>query len=352
MVRRIMAIHFDPTSGSPYWLDRAATLEIDALRDIRTIDDLKAFGPMDESALATRPIEDFIPRSILFRRSELIVAETAGTLGRAKFCVHRRDEFQAAFVDPFVVAADEIDFPRGQNWLFVGPSGPHIIGKSAAACANAMGSPDPFTIDLDPRWAKKLSPGSFGWKRYLDHVNAQVMKILDSQKIGVLFSTPVVLESLATQLSEHQRHAIAGVHLGGVAVSPEQRELFTLAFPSAVILSGYGNSIFGVMPELAFSPEGGFVYYPHRQRLVVRMVPLDNSSANDRLQTNVPIGERGQVVISRLDESQLILNLMERDTAVRAAPLAAAAALGFTNDGVGDPRPIVNHAVKPAVGLY
>ena len=349
---RVLEIHFDPQAGSPYWLEREAALGIDACADIRSLSDLPKLGPMDEMALATRPIEDFIPRSLLERRSELVIAETAGTLGRAKFCVHRRDEFRRAFVEPFIAAAERVAFPRGLNWLFVGPSGPHIIGKAAAACANAMGSPDPFTIDLDPRWAKKLVPETFAWRRYLGHVEAQAMSILESQNVGVLFSTPIVLESLAGRIDPRRRNEIAGIHLGGVSVSPRQRELFVEMFPNAILLSGYGNSLFGVMPELAFDPAEGISYYPHGTRLVVRIVPADGSTAGERLHQDVPLGQRGQVVISRLDETQLIVNLMERDSAVRVAPLPSAVPNGFGGDGVCDPQPIVNHALKPAVGFY
>jgi len=351
-VDRIVGLHFDPQDGSRYWLEREAVLGIDARREIRTVSDLPKLGPMDEKALATRPIEDFIPRSILSRRRELIIAETAGTLGWAKFCVHRRDEFHEAFVVPFLAAAQRVAFPRGLNWLFIGPSGPHIIGKAAAACANAMDSPDPFMIDLDPRWAKKLPPGTFAWSRYLEHVEVQTMTIIESQKVGVLFSTPIVLESLASRIDSRKRNEIRGLHLGGVSVSPQQRALFAEAFPNAVILSGYGNSLFGVMPELAFSSAEGFDYYPHGGRLIVRIIPVGDRTAEERLKQDVPFGVRGQVVISRLDETQLIVNMMERDSAVRIAPLSSAIPEGFFHNGVRDPRPIVNQALKPAVGFY
>jgi len=349
---RVVAIHFDPAGGSPYWLERQPAMGIDARTEIRSVSDLPKLGPMVETALAARPIEDFIPRSSLNRRCELLIAETAGTLGRAKFCAHRRDEFHQAFIEPFVAAAQRAAFPRGLNWLFIGPSGPHIIGKAAIACANALGSPDPFTIDFDPRWAKKLPPGTFGWRRYLEHVEAQALTIIESQNVGVLFSTPIVLQSIMSRIDWRKRDEIRGIHLGGVSVSPQQRELFAQTFPNAVILSGYGNSLFGVMPELSFSPAEGFDYYPHGARLVVRIVPSDGGSADQRLQRDVPFGQRGQVVISRLDETQLIVNMMERDSAIRVAPLPSAVRDGFCTDGVRDPRPIVNHVLKPAVGFY
>lgn len=324
---------------------------MDVRKDIRTTADLVKLGPMDEQAMATRPVEDFVPRSLLHRRREFLIGETAGTLGQPKYAAHRLDEFHAAFVEPFVVAARRVGFPRELNWLFIGPSGPHIIGKAARACAQALASPDPFTIDLDPRWAKKLLPGTFVWRRYLDHVQDQALAIINAQRIGILFSTPIVLESLGPRISDAQRQTIRGIHLGGLSVTAAQRQSFRRHFPHAVLLSGYGNTLFGMMPELAWSDETGFSYYPLGCRLLPRVIPADSADP-ERLGHDVSYGQRGQVVLSRLDETQLIVNLIERDTAVRLRPPPAAASEGFVLDGLGDPQPIVNQLVKPAVGLY
>ena len=350
-IARIIQIHFDPDGGTPYWLERQRTLGIDARREIRTTDDLLRFGPMDESALARHPIEHFVPRMMPGHRSEFVIGETAGTLGAPKFAVHRADEFHMAFVEPFLAAASRVHFPRELNWLFIGPTGPHIIGKAARACANAMGSPDPFTIDLDPRWAKKLPPGSFALKRYVEHIEQQAMNVLNTQEIGVLFSTPVVLDGLAAKLSESQRSRIRGVHLGGLAVSPEQRSNFQRNFANAVILSGYGNTLFGMMPELAYSKQTGFDYFPHGLRLIVRTIACDDGAGPNLCRDAAP-GQRGRVVVTRLSETQLILNLMERDTAIRLSPPNELAKCGFLLDGLRDPAPIVNAVIKPAVGLY
>jgi hypothetical protein len=103
---------------------------------------------------------------------------------------------------------------------------------------------------------------------------------------------------------------------------------------------------------MAYSPTEGFDYYPHGTRLTVRIVPTDGGSAEQRLEQDVPFGQRGQVVISRLDETQLIVNMMERDSAIRVAPVLSARSDGFSLDGVRDPKAIVNHLLKPAVGFY
>ncbi len=352
VVQRVIAVHFDENSGSPYWLDRQRSLGLDARRDIKTPEDLALLGPMDESALASRPIEDFIPRSVLPFRREFVVGETAGTLGRPKSAVHRGDEFEAAFVAPFVAAATRLGFPREVNWLFIGPSGPHIIGKAARRCAQAMDSCDPFAVDLDPRWAKKLSAGSFAAQRYLQHVQAQAMAVIETQNVGVIFSTPAVLDGLAGQISPERRQRIRGLHLGGLPVGSAQRVAYQQQFPNAVILSGYGNTLFGVMPELRFSPENGIDYYPHGRRLMVQVVAHDADPAPARLGRRLPYGQRGQVVIHRLDETQFIPNMMERDTAILLPPDSAAAESGFCQDGLRDPQPIVNQTLKPAFGLY
>ncbi len=72
--------------------------------------------------------------------SDYLLAETAGTLGRPKTAVHRADEFETAFVTPFVMAARRVGFPEGGHWLFIGPTGPHIIGRAARRCARALGA--------------------------------------------------------------------------------------------------------------------------------------------------------------------------------------------------------------------
>ena len=325
---------------------------IDARQEIRCIEDLSLLGPMEESALSERPIEDFIPKSLMHRKPGFIFAETAGTLARPKFAVHLAEEFQTAFIDPFVKAAVRVDFPKQVNWLFVGPTGPHIIGKAARGCAKAMGSPDIFTVDFDPRWAKRLVQGSFGSKRYLEHVESQAMRILEVQNIEVLFSTPAVLDSLSKKISDKNRLHIRGIHLGGMSASSELMAKLVDTFPNAVVLSGYGNTLFGMMPQLDYDETTGFDYYPFGNRLVVQVVEYDEENDVQCWNKCVEYVQRGQVLVHRLDEVQFIANMAERDTAVRIEPRGDAASDGLMLDGVRDPMPIINESMKPVIGLY
>ena len=365
-LERILRLHFDAERGAPYWLDKQNELGIDVAEHVKSIEDLSILGPMDEDALARRPIEDFIPR-ILHNSDDYLLAETAGTTNRPKFAVHRRDEFEEAFITPFVKAAERVSFPKRCHWLFVGPTGPHIIGRAARGCARALGAADVFTVDFDPRWAKKLPSGSFAASRYLQHIEDQALHALEVQNIGVLFATPAVLTSLAEKMQEARRVAIRGVHLGGMSASAEFMNRMSEQFPNAVILSGYGNTLFGMMPQLHYQRYTGFDYFPYGDRLVVRLVPIPDEDTKPDITTQVEYGRRGRVMVHRLDEMQFLANVLERDTAVRIPPVCSVpvrasertpygvttnAADGFFQDGLRDPQPIVNDVLKPAIGLY
>jgi thienamycin biosynthesis protein ThnN len=345
-LQHILKIHFDPDQGSPFWLERQQALGLAVQRDIQCIEDLARLGPMEESALAERPVEDFIPRCYSQRR-DIILAQTGGSLGRPKFAVHRLDEFETAFVTPFVRAAETCAFPQACHWLFIGPTGPHVIGRAAQACARGYGKGDVFALDFDPRWAKKLLAGSFSANRYLEHILDQALHILNTQTIEVLFSTPLVLTQLWDRLSANQRAAIRGIHLGGMAVESEFMTNLGEAFPQAVVLSGLGNTLLGMAPQLAYTPDTGMDYFIFGERLKARVVPEDESGFD--LHQTVDYGQRGRLVWHRLDEMQLLINLVERDTAVRIEPSLVE---GFTGDGLRDPRPVVNKTLKPALGLY
>jgi thienamycin biosynthesis protein ThnN len=358
-LRRILDIHFHPDLGASYWIEKARLLGIDVQRDIRCLDDLLAFGPMDERALAGRPVEDFIPKKFLSGKKNFVLGDTGGTTGLPKTTAYRSDEFFSVFVEFFGRVAEAQGFPSGCNWLWVGPGGPHIIGKAARMLAVRMGSMEPFTVDFDPRWIKKMVPGSMGWERYFQHIEDQAMRILNIQDIGVIFSTPPVIARLAEKMDDRQRAAIRGVHYGGLPLEvPLYERLKKELFPGAVHISGYGNTLFGVCLEME-PIEGSIHYFYESPRLVLRVVEScrdteAESTRLQRLEKTVGYGSWGQVVFSRLDESFLILNMFERDTAVRIPASRAARARGLNADGVADPQPPADAGSrkKTMQGLY
>ena len=350
-VRRIVELHFDPRRGSPYWLERERELGIRALEEVHTAQDLDRFGLMNPAALRERSVWDFVPRGLLVHRERFVVADTAGTVGVPHRSLFRDDEFHAAFVAPIVAALEGREpFRSGALWAYVGPSGPHVIGKAVREVCRALGSPDPFSVDFDPRWFKAQRPGSLGRERYLAHVVEQALDIFRREPIEVLFTTTPVALALGSSLEAPARERIRFLHSGGLPVERSAEEALRTLFPNARCLSGYGNSLVGVAPQLEFDERTGPSYYPHGTRLRLRVV-RDRAQGPVWPPEGVAYGERGRVLVTRLDPSFLILNLPERDLATRLPPHSDGAARGFIQDGLGDPQP-ANDVPTARIGLY
>ena len=339
-LREILDLHFDPVWGAPYWLHADRDLGFDPRREIETVGDLNRFPAFPLHELASRPVTDFIPRRYHDQLSGFVTAETGGATGAPKCTAYHPDDFHGAFIAPFTHAAELLHFPRDRHWLFVGPSGPHVIGKAARYCAAALGSIDPFSVDFDPRWVRKLPQGSLGRTRYLEHVLEQALRVTAVQDIGVLFSTPPVLEALGQRMPAEAREQIAGIHLGGMAPEPGFWERLGAAFPHAVTLSGYGNSLAGVCPEVSVRVGEQPVYVAHGARLIVDV-------------RTEPGESRGPVCFHRLDRACFLPHVVEGDEGERCeVDSAEAVALGFHTGGIRDPRPATRYQAKRQEGLY
>ncbi|RMF95169.1 MAG: hypothetical protein D6734_06125 [Candidatus Schekmanbacteria bacterium] len=337
-LRYILSIHFHQEEGAPYWLNIQRKLGIDVQKEIECIDDLLLLGPMDETALAKYPIEEFIPRILLKNKSQIITAESGGTTGTVKHTAYSLSEFREAFSEFFYITAVQRNFPGHLNWLFAAPSGPHIIHRSAMEMAARFGTMTPFAIDFDPRWIKKFSPNSMPFKRYKSHIIEQCLRILSTQEIGVLFTTPDIALSIAEELSPSQRNKIRGIHLGGMPLMPDIYEKITSLYSSAVIIPGYGNTLFGLTLEIS-PPDRNFnvVYYPPGPRIIIKIIKLSKNNGPAKLQ-EVEYGERGRVMIHRLDETLFLPNLIERDEAERALPLKVSTWDIGSQDGIKNPK--------------
>ena len=354
-VRHIISIHFDPVHGSQYWLQKEKMLGINARRNIISLDDLHILGPMEEEDLRRYPIEYFIPTMHLENKEEFVLGETAGTTGLPKVTAYLKGEFYIAFVEWFRYIAAKRGFPHGVNWLWVGPGGPHIIGKAVGQVARRMGSIDPFSIDMDPRWVKKLVPDTLGYKRYISHIIEQALDVLRRQHIEVIYSTPPLLIKLAEEMNVDQRMQIKGVHYGGVALEKEHQKRFkTELFPNAVHIAGYGNTLFGLCMEIEASPHYDLDYYPLGPRMIIQVVSTKDGIKPDknRIFQYVEYGQRGQVVFHRLDESFFIPNMFERDEAIRIAPTEYAQSLGIHQDGVRNPALLKGLETNIKTGVY
>lgn len=348
-LQAVLRLHFDPVDGAPYWLDRARTLEFDPCREVSSLEDLRRFGLMTAADLRGRPLTDFLPRPVLANLDRLTIVQSGGTTGDPVWTAYTAEDYHAAFVQPFVDAATHVAFPTGGVWLYVGPSGPHVIGRAARSIALAMGAMEPFTVDFDPRWAKKMVPGTFAARRYLTHIIDQAMAVIDSQPVSRLFSTPPILAALGERMTPAQREHIGGVHYGGLALDPsELRRLQIDVYPNARHLSGYGNTLLGCCLELDIAADRVPCYYPHGARLIVGVLPPGETSS-DRIQHSP--GHSGAGVFTRLDSAMLLINLHERDV-FRLAPPPRAGPMAFAWPGLANPHPEPRFSKPLPIGLY
>jgi thienamycin biosynthesis protein ThnN len=309
--RDLLALHLHPREGAPWWIERSAAMGARA-DDFATLGDLEAFGPLDREAMVLRPFRDFLPRSLREQPKGLILGETGGTTGLPLTMAWSPADFQRAFVDPLPRELAKRGVAGLTQWLFVGPSGPHIIGKAADALALATTGVDALKVDFDPRWHRKLAPGSAAAARHLEHIAGQALDHLRRGGVDALFATPSLLERLLRDDANRALfEPVRLVHLGGQSATPEEIDRLAGLLPSKrVLVNGYGNSMFGCLVEhRADEP----LTYPDRdgdRAIVLLRDPEDRSR-------DVPVGAWGTVAFHRFDESALLLNAFERDEALR-----------------------------------
>ena len=166
--REMIAWHFSPATGCDYWLKWAAQAGWNPLKEIKCFADLTRFDHFDDEVLRKEQPERFVPKAYAGRPYN--VFETGGTTGMPK---------QRIGWDDYKVDYEEFSdhygpdfFPKGANWLMVGPTGPRRLRLAIEHLANYRGGSCYF-VDLDPRWVKRLIAMGEGAKAALgafDHL--------------------------------------------------------------------------------------------------------------------------------------------------------------------------------------
>lgn len=317
LVRAAMAWHFDPDTGSPFWLARASRLDFDPRADIRTFADLRHF-PDVAAELRDVPARDLVPRGYGADPDIAGVFESGGTTGAPKRVVCLRDwcDRLLAWDDAHL---DRQGFPRNANWLALTPAGPHIVGYLVRRSALDRGGLC-YAVDLDPRWVKHLI--ATGRKdeadAYSEHLVDQAAQVLSTQPVEVLVVTPPLLERLCRRddLVGLVRERVRAIRWGGTQLDADSEYLYrTEIFPDTVLFGHYGNTMtLGFASQRAGQPAGEpCVFDPFGPFVSFAVVdPVTGAP--------VPYGARGQVVTTHVSRSFLLPGNAERDMAVRVRP--------------------------------
>jgi phenylacetate-coenzyme A ligase PaaK-like adenylate-forming protein len=344
-IRTAMEWHFSPETGSPFWLDRARAFDFDPRESVRTFDDLTLFPNLTNELRDVRA-QDLIPKGYGRRPAVVGVFESGGTTGAPKRIVMLADWWEQS-IGWAVSNLEQRGVPRERDWLALTPSGPHVVGEIVKAQAAAMGATR-FTIDMDPRWVKKLiaqgKPDEA--EGYAEHLIDQAAFILESQDIGVLMSTPPLLERLARrdELVALVRSKVAAIHWGGAHMDADTRHLYrTEVFPGITLQGLYGSTMVlgGSNERIGLTDDDSCVFDPFSPYVTFAIVDPETREP-------VPYGERGQVVMNHVSRSFLLPNNLERDMATRIAPPA-----GQVGDSVADVTPVQRFADEVVIeGVY
>jgi phenylacetate-coenzyme A ligase PaaK-like adenylate-forming protein len=346
-VRDIVRWHFDPETGTPFWLERAKMLGFDPRKEIEGFDDLKKFGLFEDEWLRGGPVRRWVPRA--YQNQPIYVFETGGTTGIPKTRVAIND-FRIDY-ELFSDTLPEEYFPKGANWLMLGPSGPRRLRLAVEHLCQHRGGIC-FCVDLDPRWVIKLIKK--GWmehlKAYQEHVIDQAMTILSAgHDIRCMFTTPKLLDALAARLEQEGTSVrgvgITGIFCGGTEMTPQWARfaIEELLGPGIYLAPTYGNTLMGLAAADMPRRENHYkiTYYAPQPRAVVQVVDFDNP---DRL---VDYGQTGRVMLTTLTREFFMPRFLERDEGEREPPCDK-----YPWDGISGVRPYRGLAAVTTVGVY
>ncbi len=341
-VREMVAWHFSPETGSPFWLDYAAKLGFDPRDRIESYADLKVLGHFEDEWLRGGPVRRWVPKGL--EGEPLCVFETGGSTGLPKSRVSIRD-FEIDY-ELFSETLSDVTFPRGADWLMLGPTGPRRLRLAIEHLAQHRGGIS-FHVDLDPRWVNKLikSGKHHEMEAYKDHVIDQGLKVLRGHdNVKCLFTTPKLLEALCEKISV-PKAGITGIFCGGTEMNAQfHRFAREELVPGVDFVPTYGNTLMGLAVSKPFDPElkdYTITYYPPHPRAVFDLVDPDDP---ERI---VDYGETGRVMLTTLTREFFMPRFLERDEGERAEPIEP-----YPWDGVSNLRLFTRFEESVVVGVY
>lgn len=346
-VQAAMAWHFDPQTGSPFWLRRAETLSFDPRLDVKSFEDLTLF-PNVTDELREVPVKDLIPLGFGPAPEVISIIESGGTTGPPKRLPLLR-EFADRMVANDAEGLRAIGLSAEQNWLMLLPSGPHGALEQGRRTARALGALV-FAVDMDPRWVKKqIAAGRQDVAdEYAEHIVDQAAFVLRGQNVSFLRATAPLLARIARRddLVELIRVQVTHISWGGASMDADSRYLYrTEIFPRARLAGGYGTTMAlgtGGTERPGLSHDDPCIFDP-------AMPPYTTFRVIDPHTGDLAeYGERGQVVVNHVSKSFLLPNNNERDTALRIEPVAEQ-----IGDSIADIYPLAEFGgAKVIEGVY
>lgn len=348
----IVQWHFHESTGCPFWLEKKRELKFDPLKEVKDFEDLRKFPAFEDEWLRGGPVRRWVPQA--YQQRPIYVFETGGTTGIPKSRIVI-DDFRIDY-ELFSDTLPEQYFPRGANWLMLGPSGPRRLRLAVEHLCQFRGGIC-FCIDLDPRWVIKLIKK--GWMEHLDaykkHCIEQAITILTANhEIKCMFATPKLLDALALALEDRgtsiRELGVTGIFSGGTEFTPQwTRYCVEELFGGPPETSGvymtptYGNTLMGLACSRPVTAADGYkiTYFAPEPRAVIEVVAFDDASQT------VDYGQTGRVKLTTLTKEFFVPGFLERDEGEREPPY-----LQYPWDGISGVRPYRGVAAETTVGVY
>ena len=340
-VREVIQWHFDAATGCQFWLDHAQTLDWDPRTEIQTYGDLGRFGFFEDEWLRGGNVRQWVPKGYAGR--PVYTFETGGSTGVPKSRISIED-FRLDYEAFSDTLPDEF-FPRGADWLSLGPTGPRRLRLAVEHLAQYRGGIC-FMVDLDPRWVIKLiKMGQAKMaEQYKQHVIEQGLTQLRAHdNIKCLFTTPKLLEALCEKVSL-KKLGITGVFCGGTEMTPQfHRFAVEELLEGAYFAATYGNTLMGLAVHKPRQSKDNFaiIYYPPHPRAMIEVVDAENP---DHV---VEYGGTGRVRLTTLTKEFFMPRFLERDEAEREPPCQL-----YPWDGVRNVRPFSKLNTAVVEGVY
>ncbi len=340
-VREVIEWHFNPATGSPFWLDWAARAGWDPRKEVHAYADLDKFGGFQDEWLRGGPVRKWVPKG--YAGKPIYIFETGGSTGvpKARITI---DDFRIDY-ENFSKTLPDDAFPKGADWISIGPSGPRRLRLAVEHLCQHRGGIC-FGVDLDPRWViKLLKRNAFEEvELYKRHVIDQALTLMRAHdNIKCLFTTPKLLEALCERVSL-KKLGVTGVFCGGTEMTPQFHRFAVEELLDGIYFAPtYGNTLMGLATHKPTNAADNWaiIYFPPSPRAMIEVVDPDEPT---RL---VGYGETGRVRLTTLTKEFFMPRFLERDEAEREAPCEQ-----YPWDGVPNVRPFSKFGTKVVEGVY
>jgi hypothetical protein len=313
-VRDTVAWHFSPETGCPFWLGKQKDWGIDVRKAVKSFADLRKLPTSKTTGSAAGRCGAGCRRGWRAGRSTSSRPAARPGVPKSRLQV---DDFRIDY-ENFSATLSDKTFPKGADWLMLGPSGPRRLRLAIEHLAQFRGG-IAFSVDLDPRWVIKcIKRGEIQEANlYKQHTIDQALTILRSHpNIKCIFTTPKLLEALADKI-DLAHYGITGIFCGGTELTPQfHRFAREELAPGIDFVPTYGNTLMGLATHKPFDPADNYeiIYHAPQPRAVVEIVNPKNADEK------VEYGQMGRVMLTTLTKETFIPRFMERDQAIRRPP--------------------------------